>query len=283
MVNLILVVVTAMWGLTFPLIENAVSLVSPGFFVAIRMLIALLSVLPLLFFYWRETTKFLLWGSLALGLLNTATYIFQSEGLLTIPSSRSAFITGINVVLVPILMPLFGLGRPDRIAMVSVLICLAGLYILTGHNLQGLSIGDLWTFGCAVTYALFVIIMQIMSARVKNHSLLCFYQILFSIPLALPFVGPMNFSAIMQGPVVMALIFCSLFATSLAIYLQARVQQYTTATNTALIFTLEPVFATIFAYYINGAAITLDTIIGGILIIFSILLREIIGFSRFVI
>jgi drug/metabolite transporter (DMT)-like permease len=274
--NLILITVTAMWGLTFPLIHNAVAYVSPGLFVAMRMILASLALLPFVLLRFRLVNRRLVIGCSILALLNTATYLFQSKGLMTIPASRSAFITGVSVVLVPLLMPLFRLGKPDLIASVSVLFCVVGLYILTGANIHELSPGDLWTLACAVCYAFYIIVMQIMSARATDYLLLCFFQVFFSIAFALPFAGQVEAGYVLHTTVIIALLFCSLFATSLSIYLQGRYQQYTTASKTALIFTLEPVFATIFAYFINGVVITSHVIFGGIVILLSIVLREVI-------
>lgn len=274
--SLVLVLVTAMWGLTFPLIRDAVAFIDPGSFVAIRMVLATLVLLPFVITHFRHANRLLFIGCLVLAFLNTATYIFQTKGLVTIPASRSAFITGASVIMVPLLMPLFRLGKPDKLAFASVVLCLIGLYVLTGADFQNLSIGDFWTFDCAISYALFIIVMQIMSSRVKDYLLLCFFQICFSVPLALPFATMTASSIVLQPAVIIALIFCAVFATCLAIYLQGRYQQYITAAKTALIFALEPVFATIFAYFINaGSTITMSTIVGGLLILVSIVLRDV--------
>lgn len=273
--NLILIAVSAMWGLTFPLIYNAVAFISPGEFVAARIILASLVIAPFVIMRLVRINRLLIIGSIVLAILNTATYIFQSQGLTTIPASRSAFITGICVVIVPLLMPLFRLGKPDAIAYSSVAVCLVGLYILTGANLRHLNMGDFWTFDCAITYALYIILIQIMSSRVKDYSLLCFLQISLSIPLALPFAQNLHIGILANKSVLIALVFCAVFATVLSLYLQGRFQQYTTAAKAALIFSLEPIFATIFAYFINHTAITLYTVVGGVLILMSVLLRDV--------
>ncbi|MBX9705128.1 MAG: DMT family transporter [Gammaproteobacteria bacterium] len=277
--NLMLVGVTAMWGLTFPLIHSALSDINPGLFVVLRLSVAALVIVPFVCFRLTKVNTVLLLGCLALALLNTGTYLFQTQGLLTVPASRSAFITGLSVVMVPLFMPFFRQffpsTKPDLIAYISVAVCLVGLYILTGANLRQLSIGDLWTFGCAVCYALYIIVMQIMSVRERDFALLCFYQIFFCVPFTLPFAHAMPAAQLLQWPVITAVVFCAVFATSLSIYLQSRYQRDTTATKTALIFALEPVFATIFAYFLNDSAITLSTLIGGILILLSIVLRDV--------
>lgn len=273
--NLMLVGVTAMWGLTFPLIHSALVEINPGLFVTLRLAVAALVIVPFVFFRLTKVSTVLILGCLALALLNTGTYLFQTQGLLTIPASRSAFITGLSVVMVPLFMPFFRLGKPDLLAYLSVVVCLIGLYILTGADLHQLSVGDLWTFGCAVCYALYIIVMQMMSIRERDFALLCFYQIFLCIPFAIPFAHDMPSAQLLQWPIITAVVFCAVFATSLSIYLQSRYQRDTTATKTALIFALEPVFATIFAYFLNHSAITIGTLVGGILIMLSIVLRDV--------
>lgn len=274
-----LVGVTAMWGLTFPLIHTALADINPGLFVVLRLSIAALVIVPFIFFRLTKVSTVLILGCLALALLNTGTYLFQTQGLLTIPASRSAFITGLSVVMVPLFMPFFRpffhSAKPDFMVYLSVAVCLIGLYILTGANLRQLSVGDLWTFGCAVCYALYIIVMQIMSVRERDFALLCFYQIFLCVPFALPFAHAMPVAQLLQWPIITAVVFCAVFATSLSIYLQSRYQRDTTATKTALIFALEPVFATMFAYFLNSSAITLSTVVGGVLILLSIVLRDI--------
>lgn len=277
---LALTLVSAMWGLTFPLMHDVMSSVDSGLFVTIRLIIASAVLLPFIIFRFRHTNRFLIVGCIILAALNTATYLFQTKGLLTIPASRSAFITGISVVIVPFLMPLFRLGKPDTLAFISVAICLLGLYILTGANLHHLTIGDFWTLDCAISYGFFIVVMQIMSSRVKDYLLLCFFQVFFSVPLALPFAAMVHLSAILKPEVIGTLVFCAVFATSIAIYLQGRYQQYVSAAQTALIFALEPVFATIFAYFINDADIGYSTIIGGVLVLFSVVLRDVFLLGR---
>lgn len=279
---LALTLVAAMWGLTFPLMHDVMPIVDSGLFVTVRLIFASVVMLPFVIFRFKHTNRFLIIGCIVLAALNTATYLFQTKGLLTIPASRSAFITGVSVVIVPFLMPLFRLGNPDKFAFISVAICLVGLYILTGADLRNLTIGDFWTLDCAISYGFFIVVMQIMSSRVKDYLLLCFFQVFFSVPLALPFATTFHLNIILQPEVIGTLLFCAVFATTIAIYLQGRYQQYVSAAQTALIFALEPVFATIAAYFINNAAITYSTIIGGMLVLLSIVFRDlcVLGTSK---
>lgn len=268
----ILILVTAIWGMTFPLIENAVEFISPTSFVVIRMLLASLGFLPFIYSYLRHSTKLIFFGGLLLATLNSLTYLFQTAGLQTIPASRSAFITGFSVVLVPLFAPLFRLGFPKTIDIISAVICLLGLYILTGENVHHLSVGDLWSLACALTYALSVLSLQVIAKHTAENMLLSFYTTALGVWIPLTFLHHITIAEINHWQVILAVIFCGLLATSFVTYLTTRYQKHIRVTRVALIYALEPVFATIFAFLFFGQPIGIATLIGGLLIFSSIVL-----------
>jgi len=271
----ILVLVTAIWGGTFVLVQQATHFISPQSFIFIRMLLAGLCFLPIVWGSLRKTVPLIFWGGLLLALLNTTTYILQTEGLQTIPASRSAFITGFGVVLVPMLSPLFGLGFPKKMELIAAFFCLSGLYILTGASFSHLSSGDFWSLGCAFTYAVMVICLQIISKKTQDTLLLSFYMTGFGFIVPMMMFPQMNLHAILHWQVIMALLFCAVLATSLVSYLMARYQQHVSMSKAAIIYALEPVFATLFAFVFYQQGITLSTVIGGAIIICSITLPNI--------
>ena len=281
--ELYLILVALMWGLTFPLILEAVRHIPPSLFVALRFFVAFFIFLPFLYFghYSGLSNKKVLWAGIIIGVLNLFTYLFQSMGLETIPASRSAFITGSNIVMVPLLMPLFRLGWPRKIEWLSVIVALVGLYILTGSNLAQLSSGDWWTLGCALAAALTVIAIQWFSMQGLPPFLVAFYQVFF---IALVSIGiaindPWS-QALLSPSVIIAVGFCAVFATCLVFYLQMRYQGDTSASRAALIYALEPVFATIFALWINHADLTKNTILGGGLVFLSLCFPAVLAYFK---
>lgn len=269
--NLYLIFITLIWGLTFPLIRVALVHVDPYLFVSTRFFLAALLLLPFIFRKLTNTNYRILGSSLLIGALNGITYISQTVGLQTIPASRSAFITGVSVILVPLFSPFFKLGALKIMDLFSSAICLAGLYILTGANLEKITTGDLWTLLCALSCALQIVYIQYVIPRVNQYQILTFYQLLFTIPLALIFTPFHTYPTLFYPNVLIALIFCSVFATTVAYFVQAKYQPQTTAAKAALIFSLEPVFATIFGYFLNEEIITFHTMVGGVLILFSLI------------
>lgn len=268
----LLILVTAIWGWTFVLVQQATHFISPQSFVFIRMLLAGLCFLPVVWKQLGKTVPLVFWGGLLLALINAATYIFQTEGLQSIPASRSAFITGFGVVLVPMLSPLFGLGIPKKIELIAAGFCLLGLYILTGANISHLGVGDFWSLACAFTYAVMVICLQIISRKTKDTLLLSFYMTIFGFIVPLMMFPKVSVHELLHWQVIVALLFCAVLATSVVTYLMTRYQQHVSVSKAAIIYALEPVFATLFAFAFFHQSVSGSTLIGGVIIVCSIML-----------
>lgn len=275
--NLYLLLVSLIWGGTFPVIKSAVANIDPYTFVAIRFVIA--SILFLIFILKKNPIgdqKLIVYG-LILGTLNAITYTTQTIGLKFISSSRSAFITGVCVVMVPVFAIVFKIEKFSVINIFAAILCLYGLYILTGSDIAHMSYGDGLTLICATGAALQIIYLQYISARHPDYKLICFYQILFTAPLpAIIALHTGQFTGILHPAVIFAFFYCVVFATITTLYLQTKYQKYTTATSAALIFSLEPVFATLLSIMLFGEVITRNIIIGGAVMLASVILPELI-------
>jgi drug/metabolite transporter (DMT)-like permease len=268
--NLYLLLITVIWGATFPIIRNALVHVNPSLFVAVRFAIAALFMLPIIWKSLKNTSGTLLLQSFLFGLSNGVGYITQTIGLQTTSSSRAAFITGFSVVLVPFMAPFFRLGRIQPTDILYSLICLTGLYFLTGAQFALITRGDIWLFMCAIAFAIQISYMQKLSVKISDYRLLTFYQLLFTVPMAFAFSVNSNYQTLLYPSVIFALLFCAYVATMLVYLIQTKYQQFTTAPKAALIFALEPVFASIFGFIINHEPITMHTLLGGSLILLSL-------------
>jgi len=271
-----LLLVAISWGLTFPVIEDSVKYTDPYWFVVLRIAVAALILLPFVLPKISQTTRRILFAGMVLGLLNGITYVCQSIGLETTSAAMSGFVTGTNVIMVPLLLPFFTLGLPRRIDIAGCFICLGGLYILTGANWQHISVGELWTLVGAFSYALTIVYLQKVT-RENNHTLLlAFYQIVFVIPWVI--ITPLwqHRPLFLNETSWVGIIVTGVLATSIALLLQTRYQRETTATRAVIIFSLEPVFAVIFGWLINQEPVTRNIIIGGSIILLSLLMVELV-------
>lgn len=272
--ELYLLLITLFWGMTFPLIHSCIQHITPIAFVFLRFSFATFLLLPFVLKSLKYTDAKILTVSIILGAINFGAYSLQTTGLKTISAEQSAFITGINIVLVPFLSLLFRSEKPKILDFIASLLCLLGLYILTGADLKNISIGQVYTLLCAILYALAIVIIQISTKVASRYNLLAFYQILFTAFFAYPLAVKEEFTGITHISVIIAILFCSIFATVIALYVQMRFQRETTANKAALIFCLEPIFASIFGWIINHQPIGFDIYIGGSIIIISLLLPD---------
>src|ERR1700729_2478109 len=157
------------WGATFVLVKDALSDVSVFVYLAVRFALA---AMVMAIFFWRSMrglTLASIWAGAQIGFFMFAGYAFQTTGLKFTSPSKAAFITGSSVVLVPLLLALFSKRRVNKWIWAGALAALAGLYFLTvpPEGFGGLNRGDPLVFGCAVAFALHMIVI---SRYVEHHS-----------------------------------------------------------------------------------------------------------------
>lgn len=274
--------VPVIWGFTFPIIHLALHDVDANLFVFWRFLIAGVFLFPVLILsilgknlHFRD----LKYG-LILGVVNSGAFIFQGVALVNNSSSQVAFLTGVNVVLVPFLLPLFGLGRPKFIEICAAAMCLFGVYLVSGADLNGFSYEDILVLTSALCIAIGIIIVEQASVKSNNLRLLTFYQIIFTS--ITPFIvlrGHVFAFPFYDIKLLAILIYCAVFATVMALFIQIKYQPLVGSNKSAIIFSMEAVFATMFAH-VFGEHITLNIVIGGVIIVFSSMIVDVFKVFR---
>lgn len=259
----------AIWGSTFFLVKNSLDNIDPVTLVAYRFLLATLFMLPFVF---RKKVFQNFKNGFFLGFLLWLLYIPQTIGLKFTTASNSGFITGLFVVFVPIFSFFMFKKNVSRQKTVSVIIAAVGLWFLTG-GLKTLNMGDLLTLIAAVTYALHIIFAD-KYMKDSDPYVLNFQQILtvgiLSFITAILFRLPLNI-----GNTLPVILFLTLFPTLSAFLIQLIAQKFTSAIKVAMIFSLEPVFAAIFAWTIGGEKFIFTSAIGGLLIVIAMVISEI--------
>ena len=273
--DLLMLFITLIWGGTFPFIKDSLAYTSANWFVAVRFMLAAVILLPFVIKRLRHISMTVFLAGATLGLLNGFGFYAQTLGLKTIGSAESAFITSTTVIIILLLLPLFKLGKPHGLEVVAVAVCLLGVYILTGASLHNINTADGLTFICAITTALSVLFLQKISHKIDDFVLFAFIQIVFAgmIPTVSSVVHHQT-HADWNLTLCSGLLFCAIFATAITFFIQSRYQQYTDPTKVGLIFTLEPVFAAIFAFSFNHEKLSASLLIGGAIILMSLLLAE---------
>lgn len=281
--HLLLLGATFVWGATFIVIKAALADATPLVFNAVRMAFASIVLCALFFRQLCRIPVGALRAGFEVGTLMWLGYEFQTAGLLYTSASKSAFLTGVSVVLVPLLLAVFWRGHVNRYTLAGVFAALIGLYLLCVPPNQGLSLaslnrGDLLTLGCAVAFAFQIIILGRRAQHfdfvhlVPVEIAVCALWMIISIPIA------DRHAFIRFTPSMLwALAVTALVGTVGCFIVQAWAQRFTPPTHTALIFSLEPVFAGVTSYIFLGERFGPRSFLGGALILTGVLASEILG------
>ena len=271
-----LVLLTIMWGLTFPITRVVIAEMSSFAMVFFRALLATLVFLPFVVLKKEDRIyclKFLPLG-LTLGMLVYFSYLFQSFGLETIHSGRSAFLTNLTIVFVPLMSPIFQKQMPSIKDVISIAIAFIGMIFLTSpFDGEGLSKGDLWTILCAVTFSIHIHVLQIFVIKYNKSKIIAFLEILFMCIFAatlIPFSDKSSHLLPTTLGAYIALFYLGAISMVGTTVLQAKYQCKTTPERASLIYILEPVFAIFFGYVILSESMTSKSLFGGCLIIFAV-------------
>ncbi|MFZ1080655.1 MAG: DMT family transporter [Candidatus Kryptoniota bacterium] len=275
--ELILLSITLIWGGTFAVVKFALANSSPLTFLAIRFGIASL-IFPLIYrknYFSMDKATFI--GGAFLGVLLMVGFAFQTIGLKYTTSSKSAFITGLLVAFTPIAQAIIERKLPSKGNLIGVGLVAVGLYLLTSPSGQGFNIGDILTFFCAISYAIYIVYLDIFSKK-HDVSKLTLLQLsitsLLSIAIA-PFVETMEVH--LTTGFIWALLYTSILATVFATYLQTKYQRDTTPVRAAIIFSMEPVLANVIAFFAFGEFVGYIGAVGGTLIIAGLLTSELLN------
>ncbi len=273
---LVLVLISFVWGSTFIVVKNAIAHIPPFLFVSLRFAIASLILIPFVIKNRFGLSDNFKKGSIA-GLALFGGYTFQTFGLLFTTASKSAFITSLAIVLVPFTGFVLFRIKPLKREIFALVLAFIGLYQLIlgpSFKFEGMNFGDVLTFFCALSFALHISLTGHYTNKV-NIETFTFYQFVFVSLLAFVFslTWGESFTGLGGNPLY-SLLLVGVFATAFAFVGQTWAQRHIRATKTALIFSLEPVFAAIFAVIYGGEVITKNQLVGGVLILLGILISE---------
>ncbi len=269
-----------LWGATFVVVKGALHDVSSMCFLSLRFAVASLCMLLLFSGKFASMSRREFWrgmrGGFITGIFLWGGYALQTWGLERTSAGNSGFLTGLYIVLVPIISAACYRRWPRPAELSGIAVASIGILLLTAPASLAafhLNSGDLLTIGCAVVFAVQLIVLGYFAQRerfeaVATGQIVC-TCLISTVALT---VEPPRIA--WTPSVITAILITGIFATALAFALQTWAQQYTTATRTALILSLEPVFAYIAAVLIAGEPLTIRSVVGGALILAGILIVE---------
>lgn len=282
--HLLLALVTLIWGSSFVLLKEALKDSSPLALNAMRMTLAA----ALLALYYRRhlaamKRPALLAGS-TVGVFLYLGYALQTAGLRLTTPSKSAFLTGVSTVLVPLLLVIFWKARIHPWRGVGIALALGGLFLMTvPGGRQGLAgfadinAGDLLSGGCAVAFAFQIVLLGRAAQRFPFEQI-AVLQIGVAALLMVITAPMLEQPHLRFSPTVIAtLVVTGVLGTAVCFTVQAWAQQFTPATHAALIFTLEPVFAWIASFIYMHERLGIRAGAGALLILTGILVSELLG------
>jgi drug/metabolite transporter (DMT)-like permease len=274
--TLLLVAVTAVWGWTFVVVQDAISVYGVIPFLAVRFVLAGAALTPI---YAAKLTRGSLIVGGGIGAVLAAGYLFQTTGLLFTSPTNSGLITGLFVVFAPLADRLLFGANLSRQVVLAVALSLVGMVLLAGGGPEGANWGDLLTLLCAAALGLHIALLSRYAAS-HDAGALTLAQIL---SMALLFFIVWPFFATVTFPpseVWVALLVTGLLASAGAFLVQTTVQQHIPAARTAIILTMEPVFAALFGYWLAGDRLVAVQIFGALMILSALVIGEVLPVLR---
>jgi drug/metabolite transporter (DMT)-like permease len=270
--TLALLSVTASWGSTFFLIKDLLERVPTLDFLAVRftiaglvmLLVAHRAVLALSRQAWQRAA--------VLGVVYGVAQILQTAGLAHTPASVSGFVTGMYVVFTPLLAAVLLRTRITALTWVAVLVAALGLGVLT---LQGLSVGygEAITLVSAVLYALHIVALGAWSTA-REALGLSVVQLLVIAAVCLVATAPDGVALPQRAGDWVSLVYMALVAGAVALVAQTWAQSQLSPTRSAIVMSMEPVFAALFAVALGGESLGARMLLGGALVLSAMLLVE---------
>jgi len=271
-----LLIIVIIWGSTFALIKGVINIIPPYTYLAYRFLLAALILILIFRKRMKEINIMVLKKGSLIGIFLFLGYALQTVGIKYTTATKAGFITGLSVVLVPIISHFFIKEKINRNSVLGVVFAFAGLWFLNYSSSFSFNLGDFLVLLCAFSFAMHIISVGLFSKKL-DYVLLAITQItvvfVLSLFMALIFERPaihLSYSSNIWWSIVVT----GIFATALAFYMQNRFQRYSTATKTAIIFSGEPISAAIFAYFLLGEMVGLIAWAGGLLIIFGMIVSQ---------
>ncbi|RPI63579.1 MAG: DMT family transporter [Ignavibacteriales bacterium] len=280
---------TLIWGGTFALIKNAFNDISPLLFLGLRFGIAALIFLPFVYSSLKKTNKKTLIAGSILGLFYFAGFTAQSLGLNLTTATKSGFITGTFVVFIPILQLIIEKRKPKWFNILSVLLVLIGLILLSSKGENALdfiqqlgsdfNLGDLLTLLCALLFAFQVVYVDVFTKK-YDYLPMVFVQLLitglggFILSFIFSISSLETFKFTLNTTVVTAILYTAIFASIIATVIQLKFQKFVSPTKAGIIFSIEPIFAAVFAYFLLSEKISNFGLVGCVLIFIGLIVSE---------
>ena len=274
--QLSMVLTTMIWGITFVMVKDALNDAPPYMFASLRFGLAFLLGCIYVNKGIKDISDTEMIGGLFCGFCLFVGYAFQNFGLMQTTPSKSAFITSISVIMVPVILVLFRIKKVNIRIWIAIFLAVIGLYILLNPSGGGINIGDVLTFGCAISFAAHIIMQDRYLSKGASISKLFLIQVMFVTLFSCISVFIFEDMSInISERLVIALLVTGILATFVAIMFMVWAQTILGPNQTAILLSLEPVFAALFSTFFAGEILGVYGWIGGMVVVLGVISSEI--------
>lgn len=264
---ILLLTTTFFWGVTFTVVKQSLESVDVFVFLAQRFILAFVLILPIGIYKGKRLDGATVLRGSVMGILLFGAYAFQTVALLYTSASNTGFLTGLNVVIVPILAALILKYRVTTAVKIAVALSVVGLLLLCGNGSWVLNRGDVLAAICAVCVSMHLICTG-EYVRYGDFYWLTVVQLgVVAILSSVVAVSRGKDVLVWHPQLLMPLLVCSIIATVFAFLVQTSMQRYISHTHTALIFCTEPVFAALYAWLVLDERLGAYGYVGALLIL----------------
>ncbi len=275
--TLLLVGVTAVWGWTFVVVQDAVVAYSVLGFLALRFILASAALTP---FLAPRMTRRTLFVGLGIGLTLALGYLFQTWGLLYTTPTNSGLITGLFVVFAPLTAWVFFKVRIPPLIIGAVVLSLFGMVLLAGQSAALGRVGDALTVVCAAGLGAHIALLSRYAPEHDAGALALAQMLSMAGLFSVMWVASPGRITAPPMEVWFAIALTGLVASAGAYYVQTTVQQHIPAARAAIILTMEPVFAALFGFWLAGDRLSPIQLAGAALILSALFVGEVIPVLR---
>lgn len=272
--DLMLLFVAIIWGFGFVAVKIGLNNgMSPFYLMFLRFLVAALILIPFQIKKIKGISLQTLKRGTILGTFLFLGFAFQTIGLDYTTTSKNAFLTGVNVIIVPFLTWWITKKKVDIYSIIAAFLCLIGIGLLTLQDSLSINIGDLLTLVCAVMFAAHITITSLI-AKEEVASTLVWIQMIVGAVLSLVFAIIFKEKLIINISSSIAILYLGIFSTLLAFFLQTVGQKFAHATKAAILLSTESLFGALLAVLFFNDAFALQMLFGCLLIFTSIIISE---------
>ncbi|MFJ7890877.1 DMT family transporter [Lysinibacillus xylanilyticus] len=270
-----LIVTAIVWGSGFVITAIALEYLTAYQVMAGRFLLASIILTVLFGYKLKKASKSVIWKGILLGSILYIAFALQTVGLQYTTPSKNAFLTAVNVIIVPLIAFAVYKRRIDGYEIIGSIIAIVGIGFLSLQGSLTMNIGDALSLACAVAFAFDIFCTNLFVQKEDAIALTIIQFITASFIGVLVVVGQGDIPTTIEKEAIYSIIYLAIFSTTLAYLFQNIANQYTSATKAAIILSTESFFGMVLSVIFLHEVLTSRMVVGAILILLAILIAEV--------